>query len=292
VIASKTFTTQETLTNAVRAQPGASALGDELADRAAFRRGVDQREAVRPSASTRNMFEFWDWVGGRYSLWSAIGLPIALAVGMSASPAARGRARDGRALRRGPAERNMPVIAGLLGVWYANFLGADSHAVIPYDQNLRNLPAYLQQADMESNGKRVTRDGNPVDYADRPGRLGAAGHRRPARLLPTDPPGHAAGADRFHRAAARQHPLSNHHDKLLANCLAQTQALMKGKTATRSEAELRPPGCPATRSRADAAQGLPGQPSEQHRSSSTSRLDAAPGLGVLIALYEHKIFVE
>jgi glucose-6-phosphate isomerase len=237
------------------------------------------------------MFVFWDWVGGRYSLWSAIGLPIALAVGFARFEEllAGGHAMDEH-FRSAPLERNLPVILGLLGVWYRNFLGAGSHAVLPYDQHLHRLPAYLQQADMESNGKSVQRDGQPVDYDTGPiiwGEPGTNGQHafyqlihQGTSLIPAD----------FLAAAESLTPLGDHHEKLLANFFAQPEALAFGKTEGQARAELEREGLGG-----EALEALlPHKVFPGNRPSNAilyRRLDPAT-LGRLIALYEHKIFTQ
>jgi len=229
-----------------------------------------------------NMFGFWDWVGGRYSLWSAIGLSIVLAVGADNFKALLGGAHAmDTHFRNAPFERNMPVILALLGVWYSNFFGAESHAVLPYDHYLRSLPLYLQQADMESNGKSVDRDGNTVDYNTGPiiwGTSGINGQHafyqllhQGTRLIPAD----------FIVSVAEQNGLPEQHDILMANFLAQTEALMHGRTLdeTRSSGVTEP----------HAPKVFAG-----NHPSNALLLDALTphSLGMLIALYEHKIFVQ
>jgi glucose-6-phosphate isomerase len=237
------------------------------------------------------MFEFWDWVGGRYSLWSAIGLPIAVAVGMERFEEllAGAHAMD-RHFREAPWAANMPVILGLLGVWYVNFLGAASQAVAPYDQYLHRLPAYLQQLEMESNGKSVTAEGQPVGWATGPvvwGEPGTNGQHAFFQLLHQGT--QSIPAD-FIVPVESHNPVGDHHSLLLANCLAQTEALMRGKTAAEARAEL-------------AAQGLSGEELEAllphkvfpgNRPSNTLLLPKVTPrtLGALIALYEHKVFVQ
>ena len=191
---------------------------------------------------TANMFGFWDWVGGRYSMDSAIGLSTMLAVG----PAHFRAMLDGfhamdEHFRTAPFEQNLPVLMGLLAVWYNNFFGAQTVAVLPYDQYLKRFPAYLQQLTMESNGKHVTLDGAPRRLPDRPDLLGRAGHQRPALVLPADPSGHEAHSVRLHRASARRSTRSPpHHDLLIANVFAQAEALAFGKTAEEVRAEGTP----------------------------------------------------
>ena len=293
VIASKTFTTQETMTNAASARAWlVERLDDEGAVGRHFVAVSTNAQAVAAfGIDPANMFVFWDWVGGRYSLWSAIGLPIALAVGFARFEEllAGGHAMDEH-FRRAPLERNLPVILALLGVWYRNFLGAESHAVLPYDQHLHRLPAYLQQADMESNGKSVRRDGAPVDYATGPiiwGEPGTNGQHafyqlihQGTALIPAD----------FLAAAESLTPLGDHHDKLLANFFAQPEALAFGKTALEAEAELEREGLTG----AALAALLPHKVFPGNRPSNAilyRRLDPAT-LGRLIALYEHKIFIQ
>jgi glucose-6-phosphate isomerase len=293
IVASKTFTTQETMTNAVSARAWlVERLGDEAAVGKHFVAVSTNAEAVAAfGIDTANMFAFWDWVGGRYSLWSAIGLPIALAIGFErfGELLAGGHAMDEH-FRSAPLERNLPMILGLLGVWYRNFLGAASHAVLPYDQHLHRLPAYLQQADMESNGKSVRRDGQAVDYATGPiiwGEPGTNGQHafyqlihQGTALIPAD----------FLAAAESLTPLGDHHDKLLANFFAQPEALAFGKTEGEARAELEREGL---RGEVLAAL-LPHKLFPGNRPSTAilyRRLDPAT-LGRLIALYEHKIFTQ
>jgi glucose-6-phosphate isomerase len=293
VVASKTFTTQETMTNAASARAWlVERLGDERAVGRHFVAVSTNAQAVAAfGIDPVNMFAFWDWVGGRYSLWSAIGLPIALAVGFERFEEllAGGHAMDEH-FRSAPLERNLPVILALLGVWYRNFLGAESHAVLPYDQHLHRLPAHLQQADMESNGKSVRRDGVPVDYATGPiiwGEPGTNGQHafyqlvhQGTALIPAD----------FLAAAESLTPLGDHHDKLLANFFAQPEALAFGKTAVQAQAELEREGLTG----AALAALLPHKVFPGNRPSNAilyRRLDPAT-LGRLIALYEHKIFTQ
>jgi glucose-6-phosphate isomerase len=240
---------------------------------------------------TANMFGFWDWVGGRYSLWSAIGLPIALHVGFDrfAELLAGAHAMD-RHFAEAPLERNLPALLGVIGVWYNNFLGAESWAVLPYDQHLARLPAYLQQADMESNGKGVRRDGRRVDYQTGPivwGEPGTTGQHaffqlihQGTKLVPCD----------FLAAAVSLTPLGDHHAKLLANFFAQTEALAFGKTAAEVRTELEAQGM-----RGEALEALlPHKIFEGNRPTTSIlyRSLTPHRLGSLIALYEHKIFVQ
>jgi glucose-6-phosphate isomerase len=293
IVASKTFTTQETMTNAASARRWLlGQIGQDAEVARHFVAVSTNAEAVAAfGIDPANMFEFWDWVGGRYSLWSAIGLPIALAVGFERFEEllAGGHAMDEH-FRTAPLERNLPVILGLLGVWYRNFLGACSHAVLPYDQHLHRLPAYLQQADMESNGKSTGRDGRPVDYATGPilwGEPGTNGQHafyqlihQGTELIPAD----------FLAAALSQTPLGDHQDKLLANFFAQPEALAFGKDAAKARAELERAGLAG----AGLEALLPHKLFAGNRPSNAilyRRLDPAT-LGRLIALYEHKIFTQ
>ncbi len=289
VVASKTFTTEETLTNALTARQWCL---DTLSDAAAIARHFvavsTHAEAVAEfGIDTANMFEFWDWVGGRYSLWSAIGLPIALAVGMDAFEEllAGAHAMDEHFITAEAGE-NMPVLLALLGVWYSNFAGAESLAVLPYDQSLRYLPAYLQQADMESNGKRVRRDGEAVSYQTGPivwGQAGTDGQHafyqlihQGTRLIPCD----------FIVPLRSHHPISDHHDKLVANCFAQAEALMLGRTEGEARAEVLERGLPECL--------IPHRVFPGNRPSNMLVMEQLTPftLGALIAMYEHKIFVQ
>jgi glucose-6-phosphate isomerase len=293
IVASKTFTTQETLTNARTARDWlVGRLGDEDAVARHFVAVSTNGAAVQAfGIDPGNMFVFWDWVGGRYSLWSAIGLPIALAVGMDAfeEMLAGGHDMDEH-FRTAPMEANMPVILGMLGIWYTNFWGAAAHAVLPYDQYLQRLPAYLQQADMESNGKSVDRDGRPVDYQTGPivfGEPGTNGQHafyqlihQGTRLIPCD----------FLAPVESMNPVDGHHAILLSNFLAQPEALMRGRTEAEVRTEMARAGIPDATIDAVA----PHRVFEGNRPTNTilfRRLDPRT-LGRLIALYEHKIFVQ
>jgi glucose-6-phosphate isomerase len=293
VVASKTFTTEETLSNARSAR---SWLVDTLGDSAAVARhfvavSTHAEEVAAFGIDTDHMFGFWDWVGGRYSLWSSVGLPIALAVGMPRFyELLDGAHAMDQHFESADLAANMPVIMALLGVWYRNFGGYATHAVLPYDQYLKYLPAYLQQADMESNGKRVTRDGTPVNYATGPvlwGEPGTDGQHafyqlihQGTQVIPCD----------FLVPANSHNELGDQHLKLLANCLAQTEALMRGRTLDEARAELAVQGLPPERLEALAPHKVfPG-----NRPTNTLLVDrfTPRTLGALIALYEHKIFVQ
>jgi len=292
IVASKTFTTQETLANARSARQWlVSALGEDAVARHFVALSTNAKAVSAFGIDTANMFAFWDWVGGRYSLWSAIGLSIALAIGFERfeDMLAGAHAMDEH-FRTAPLERNMPVILAMLGVWYINFFGAATHAVLPYDQYLHRLPAYLQQADMESNGKGVTRDGGAVNYPTGPILFGEPGtngqhafyqliHQGP-RIVPAD----------FLAAAQSCNPIGDHQAMLLANFFAQTEALMMGRTAEEARAELAAQGMDG----AELGAAVPHRVFTGNRPTNSllyRRLDPHT-LGRLIALYEHKIFVQ
>ncbi|QJE73898.1 glucose-6-phosphate isomerase [Aerophototrophica crusticola] len=293
IVASKTFTTQETLTNAHTARSWFLEKGGSEADIAKHFVAVSTNEGeVRKfGIDPANMFGFWDWVGGRYSLWSAIGLPIALMVGPEAFAEflAGGHAMDEH-FRTAPLDRNMPVILGLLGVWYGNFWGACAQAVLPYDQYLARFPAYLQQLDMESNGKGVDRDGNPVDYATGPiifGEPGTNGQHAFYQLIHQGT--HLIPCD-FIAPVKTQNPVGRHHPILLSNILAQAEALMRGKTQDEVRAELTSEG----KSGPALEALLPHKVFPGNRPTNmilADQLDPRT-LGMLIALYEHKVFVQ
>ena len=293
IIASKTFTTDETLTNAYSARDWLiKALGDESAVAKHFVAVSTALEKVAAfGIDTDNAFGFWDWVGGRYSLWSAIGLPIILAVGYDKfEELLRGAQAMDTHFKTAPLDANIPVTLALIGVWYRNVLGASSQAILPYDQHLSRLPAYLQQADMESNGKSVTRDGQPIAYETGPiiwGEPGTNGQHafyqlihQGTELIPVD----------FLVAAKALHPLSNHHEKLVANCFAQAEALMRGKT----EAEVRDELAGGDLTPAEIDVLAPQKVFAGNKPSTMilyKQLDPFT-LGRLVAMYEHKIFVQ
>jgi glucose-6-phosphate isomerase len=293
VVASKTFTTLETMTNAHSARRWlVDALGDDKAVRNHFVAVSTNAEKVAEfGIDTDQMFEFWDWVGGRYSLWSAIGLPIAIAVGFDrfAELLAGAHAMDVH-FRSAPLEQNLPVILGLLGVWYIDFAGAKTHAILPYDQYLKYFPAYFQQGDMESDGKHVTRDGERVGYSTGPvvwGQPGTDGQHafyqlihQGTELIPCD----------FIAPLRSHNPLGNHHDLLMANCFAQTEALMRGRTADEAKAEMIAAGL----AEAEAERLAPHRQFDGNRPTTTILLEQVTphSLGALIALYEHKIFTQ
>jgi len=293
IVASKTFTTQETLTNANTAKEWLiHAVGDASAIKKHFvALSTNATEVAAFGIDTRNMFEFWDWVGGRYSLWSAIGLSIAIYIGMDNFEALLSGAHDmDEHFRSAPLEKNMPVIMGLLGIWYINFFGAQTHAILPYDQYLNRFPAYLQQADMESNGKSTTRDSAGVDYNTGPiiwGEPGTNGQHAFYQLIHQGT--HLIPAD-FIAPIETHNPLGEHHAILLSNFLAQTEALMKGKTADEVRTELKSSGLQGEA----LANLLPHKTFPGNRPTNSLLLQklTPTTLGALIALYEHKIFVQ
>ena len=294
IVASKTFTTQETLTNALSARDWLMA---EAKDEAAVAKhfvalSTNEKEVTKFGIDTANMFAFWDWVGGRYSLWSAIGLSICLDVGYDhfVELLEGAHAMDQHFLTA-PPEQNLPMTLGLIGLWYNDFFGARTVAILPYDQYMHRFPAYFQQGDMESNGKGVTREGERItDYATGPviwGEPGTNGQHafyqlihQGTQLVPAD----------FLAPMESHNPLGEHHLILLSNFFAQTEALMKGKTAEEVKAEL-------------VKDGLSGEKLEKlipHKvflgnrptnSIMFPKVDPRT-LGMLIALYEHKIFTQ
>ncbi|WP_346837188.1 glucose-6-phosphate isomerase [Microbulbifer sp. SAOS-129_SWC] len=293
VVSSKTFTTTETMTNARSALRWLGGLGstEELLRRHFVAVTANSDKARAFGVEPQRVFQFWDWVGGRYSLWSAIGLPIAIAIGFDGFRALLdGAASMDRHFREAPLEQNAPVLMGLLSLWYCTFMGYPAHAVLPYDQALHMLPAYLQQADMESNGKSTTRAGEEVGYATGPliwGMLGINGQHAFYQYLHQSP--EVVPAD-FIGSVAPGHDLPGHHEILLANMLAQSQALMNGVSREQVEVELTGKGLSKEKIEALA-------PYKVHRGNKPSNtillrtLDPRT-LGALIALYEHKIFVQ
>jgi glucose-6-phosphate isomerase len=293
IVASKTFTTQETMANAASARAWlVEKLGADAQIARHFVAVSTNREAVQAfGIDPANMFGFWDWVGGRYSLWSAIGLSIALAVGFARfEEMLDGAFAMDEHFRTASLPENIPVLLALVGIWNRNFLGAASHAVLPYDQHLHRFPAYLQQADMESNGKSISRDGERVDYATGPiiwGEPGTNGQHAFYQLIHQGT--ELTSAD-FIAAVQTQTPLGEHHDMLLANCLAQTEALAFGKTGEEARKELQAAGGDAAR----IAALVPHKVFEGNRPTTTILHDRLTpfALGRLIALYEHKIFTQ
>ncbi|MCP4287752.1 MAG: glucose-6-phosphate isomerase [Gammaproteobacteria bacterium] len=293
IVASKTFTTQETLTNARAARTWCiEALKDERAVARHFVAvSTNAGEVSAFGIDTSNMFGFWDWVGGRYSLWSAIGLPVALAIGMTDFlQLLEGAHEMDVHFRDSELHGNMPVIMALLGVWYHNFAGVRTHAILPYDQYLRHLPAYLQQADMESNGKGVSRDGRQLGYTSGPVVWGAAGTDGQHAFYQLIHQGTQLITSDFIAPVQSHNELGDQHLKLMANFFAQTEALMKGRTQDEAKVELAASGMDG-----DAlAALLPHKVFPGNRPTNSLLIDrlTPKRLGALIALYEHKIFVQ
>ncbi len=293
IVASKTFTTQETIANANSAKAWFLASAADPRHVAKHFVALSTNEsAVRAfGIDPANMFPFWDWVGGRYSLWSAIGLSIALAIGMDRfEELLEGAHAMDNHFRSAPLEDNLPVILALLGVWYNNFFQADSHAILPYDQYMHRFPAYFQQGDMESNGKRVTSDGLECQWSTGPilwGEPGTNGQHafyqlihQGTKLVPCD----------FLAPIHTHNALAGHHELLLSNFFAQTEALMRGKTADEAQAELSAAKLPSDEvERLVPHKVFPGN----RPTNSLLFTQLTPRmLGLLIALYEHKIFVQ
>jgi glucose-6-phosphate isomerase len=293
LIQSKSFKTQETLENSKVARDWFLSQGGSEADIAKHFAAVTANtpEAVSFGIGEDNIFPMWDWVGGRYSLWSAIGLPVALTIGMDnfRTLLSGAHGMDSH-FRRTPLEQNLPVVMAMLGIWYSNFWGAETHAILPYDHYLRSLPAHLQQLDMESNGKRVTQLGQPLDYHSGPviwGGVGANGQHafhqllhQGTRLIPAD----------FIIPLKSHNDVANHHAILFANCLSQSRALMSGKTLQEATKELQDEGRSATEVESLAPHKvIPG-----NKPSNTLLMDKATPetLGALVALYEHRTFVQ
>merc|ERR1711935_1128128 len=293
IIASKTFTTQETITNAKSAKKWflSTAPNDAIAKHF-IALSTNATKVAEFGIDTANMFQFWDWVGGRYSLWSAIGMSIALSIGYdNYAQLLKGAAYMDEHFLNTEAEQNLPVIMALLGVWYANFHGAESHAILPYDQYMHRFAAYFQQGDMESNGKCITRDGNQVDYQTGPiiwGEPGTNGQHafyqlihQGTRLIPCD----FLATVKSHNDPAGD---GSHHRILLANFLAQTEALMRGKTSDEARAEG------TLKDHPDLERILPHKVFPGNKPSNSFIVEKLSPftLGALLSAYEHKIFVQ
>ena len=292
-IASKTFTTQETMTNAHSARRWFLEHAKEHAfvEKHFVALSTNAQAVEAFGINTDNMFVFWDWVGGRYSLWSAIGLPIACAIGFdNFEKLLEGAHAMDKHFRERPFEENIPVVLALIGIWNCNFLGAASEAILPYDQYLHRFAAYFQQGNMESNGKYVDREGNRVDYSTGPviwGEPGTNGQHafyqlihQGTQLIPCD----------FIAPAISHNPVGDHHIKLLSNFFAQTEALMNGKTLEEVEAEMTLAG----KSKDEIEKLAPHKVFEGNRPTNSilvKQIDPYT-LGALVAMYEHKIFTQ
>ncbi|MFN4145912.1 MAG: glucose-6-phosphate isomerase [Runella sp.] len=291
MIASKTFTTQETMANAHSARQWFLETAQDNAHVAKHFVAIstNRTEVEKFGIYPQNMFGFWDWVGGRYSLWSAIGLSIACYIGFQNFEQLLAGAHDmDNHFRSARFEKNMPVILALLGIWYNNFFGAETHAILPYDQYLHRFAAYFQQGDMESNGKYINRNGEKVTYQTGPiiwGEPGTNGQHafyqlihQGTKLIPAD----------FIAPAQSHNPIGEHHKMLLSNFFAQTEALMNGKTREEVEAEL------SGKSAEEIAKIAPFKVFEGNRPTNSILVKKITPrvLGSLIAMYEHKIFVQ
>jgi len=293
LIASKTFTTQETMTNAYTAREWflEHAVDEKHIARHFVALSTNEAEVVKFGISKKNIFRFWDWVGGRYSLWSAIGLSIALTIGYNNFEELLAGAYEGdRHFKETEFENNIPVLMALIGLWYINFFGAQSEAILPYDQYLHRFAAYFQQGNMESNGKIIDRNGEPVEYATGPiiwGEPGTNGQHafyqlihQGTQLIPCD----------FIAPAQSHNPIGDHHRKLMSNFFAQTEALMNGKTEQEAEKELEKAGL----SNEEISKLLPYKVFHGNKPTNSFLIKKITpfNLGQLIAYYEHKIFVQ
>ncbi len=292
IVASKTFTTRETMMNAQSARAWFLAQRPEAELPHHFVAVSTNTEAVRAfGIDTDNMFPFWDWVGGRYSVWSAIGLPVMLSVGHEQfSEFLAGAHAMDRHFQEAPLDSNMPTILAMIGIWYRNFLGYPTITIAPYLQDLARFPAYLQQLDMESNGKRVTRDGQPVAYETGPIVWGDVGTNCQHAYFQLLHQGTDVTPVDFIAALLPATRLPGHHAMLVANCLAQAEAFMLGKDADTVQADLRAQGLPED----EIARLLPHRIFPGNRPSNMLMMDrlTPATLGALIALYEHKVFVQ
>ncbi len=292
IVSSKTFTTQETITNAHAARAWVvEKLGESAVAKHFVALSTNLEATAKFGIHPDNVFEFWDWVGGRYSIWSAVGLPIALHIGMDnfEKMLAGAHAMD-KHFRSAPFERNMPVIMALIDIWYTNFFDACSHAILPYDHCLRRFPAYLQQLTMESNGKSMDRDQHLVDYATNRVIWGEAGTNGQHSFYQLIHQGTRAVTADFLAPIMSHVPFGEHHVMLLANCFAQTEAMMLGKTPEEARTELLAQGL----DEAAIAALLPYKTFPGNRPSNTLLFDKLDPykLGMLIALYEHKVYVQ
>jgi len=293
IIQSKSFGTQETLKNATACRQWFLDNGGNESDLPKHFTAVSSNveKAKEFGIDEENIFPMWDWVGGRYSLWSAIGLPLALAIGIdNFRDLLRGAYAMDEHFRTAPLAQNMPVIMALLGIWYVNFFGVNSHAILPYDHYLRTLPAHLQQLDMESNGKSITVDGNEVDYNTGPiiwGGVGTNGQHAFHQLLHQGT--HFSPCD-FIMPMTSHNPIDNFHAMLVSNCLSQSQALLQGKCEEEAFEELVKAGM----NKAEATVLAPQKVIPGNRPSNTLYFPKAKPqtIGALIALYEHKVAAQ
>lgn len=297
IIASKTFTTQETIANARAAREWFLAHGGSEKDVAGHfvAVSINREEVEKFGIDSDNMFELWDWVGGRYSLWSAIGLPIVLTIGMENFYSLLTGAKEmDQHFLTAPLEKNLPVMLGLIGIWQINFFGTRSHAVLPYDQSLHRFPAYLQQLEMESNGKRIDRNGDEVDYSTGTvvwGESGTNGQHafyqllhQGTQIIPAD----------FLVPCISHNPIGDHHRLLLANFFAQTEAMMRGKSMSEVCAEIEAESSVKNIAAESFKKIMPHKvfPGDRPTTSILFKQLDPKTLGSLIALYEHKVFVQ
>jgi glucose-6-phosphate isomerase len=293
LIASKTFTTQETMTNAHTARQWflKKSKDEKHIAKHFVALSTNEKDVVKFGIDKKNMFEFWDWVGGRYSLWSAIGLSIALTIGYkNYEQLLQGAHKADMHFIAEPYTKNIPVLMALIGIWYTNFLGAKSEAILPYDQYIHRFAAYFQQGNMESNGKSVDRNGEPVDYSTGPiiwGEPGTNGQHAFYQLIHQGT--HLIPCD-FIAPAKSHNPIGDHHVKLLSNFFAQTEALMNGKTEDEAEKELEKQAL----NDEEIAKLLPYKVFKGNIPTNSFLLKKITplSLGELIAFYEHKIFVQ
>ncbi|MDV7338012.1 glucose-6-phosphate isomerase [Terasakiella sp. A23] len=292
IVASKTFTTQETMLNATSARSWlVKRLGSEAVSKHFVAVSTNEEKVKTFGIDPEFMFPFWDWVGGRYSVWSAIGLAIALVIGMDKfEEMLEGAHAMDEHFRTSPIEHNMPIIMALLGVWYANFFGWSTHAVLPYDQYLTRFPQYLQQLDMESNGKRMDLQGRPIDYSTGPIVFGHAGTNAQHSFFQLLHQGSWDVSMDFIGVANNHHPLREHQTILLSNFLAQTKALMLGKTEEEVRAEMTAEG--VSRDQIDKLAPHRTFPGNKPSNSLVLPLVTPFTVGQLLALYEHKVFVQ
>ena len=293
LVASKTFTTQETMTNAHTAREWflKKAKDEKHIAKHFVALSTNEKDVVKFGIDKKNMFEFWDWVGGRYSLWSAIGLSIALTVGYdNFEQLLKGAHDTDRHFQNTAFDRNIPVLMALTGLWHTDFFGTQTEAILPYDQYLHRFPAYFQQGNMESNGKSVDRSGERVDYATGPVIWGEPGTNGQHAFYQLIHQGKVMIPCDFIAPAQTHNPIGDHHLKLLSNFFAQTEALMNGKTAEEAQKELEKQGLPAEQ----IARLLPYKMFAGNTPTNSFLLKKITPftLGQLIALYEHKIFVQ
>jgi glucose-6-phosphate isomerase len=293
LIASKTFTTQETMTNAHTARSWflEKAKDEKHVAKHFVALSTNEKEVVKFGIDKKNMFEFWDWVGGRYSLWSAIGLSIVLTIGYkNFEQLLKGAHNTDTHFRETSFDKNIPVLMALIGLWYSNFFGSQTEAILPYDQYLHRFPAYFQQGNMESNGKSIDRNGERVEYATGPVIWGEPGTNGQHAFYQLIHQGNLLIPCDFIAPAQTHNPLGDHHQKLLSNFFAQTEALMNGKTEDEAQKELEKQGLAAEKiSRLLPFKMFAGN---QPTNSFLIKKITPFTLGQLIALYEHKIFVQ